>query len=233
MDRTSLADKAYAAIKKDIITCVLDPGSQIAQSQLVQRYDFGVTPIREALKRLEQDGYVQSMPRFGYVVTPINIKDIEDIYDLRLVLEKSAVRLAAQRASDDQLAQLSERANFTYRFKDRESYLNFLEMNNAFHVAIALTSGNRKLAETLANLLNEMTRIFNLGLDLRDSAEEMRHEHLALAAAIAKRNVEDAEQIVEDQITSSRRRVIEMFIQRLDHKAMHEIGLPGLTGQTG
>ena len=231
MNQTSLADRAYATIKKDIITCVLDPGSQIAQSQLVQRYDFGITPIREALKRLEQEDYVQSVPRFGYIVTPINIKDIEDIYDLRLILEKSSVRLAAQRASDDQLAQLLERANFTYRFKDTESYRKFLEMNNAFHVAIALTSGNRKLADTLADLLNQMTRIFHLGLDLRDSAEEMRHEHLALANAISKRNVDQAEQIVEDQITSSRRRVIEMFVQRLDHNAMREIGLLTVTDQ--
>jgi DNA-binding GntR family transcriptional regulator len=229
MNQTSLADRAYAAIKKDIITCVLDPGSQIAQSQLVQRYDFGITPIREALKHLEQDGYVQSVPRFGYIVTPVLIKDIEDIYDLRLILEKSAVRLSAQRASDDQLAQLLERANFSYRFKDTESYRIFLEMNNAFHVAIALTSGNRKLADTLADLLNEMTRIFHLGLDLRDSAEEMRHEHLALADAISQRNVEQAEQIVEDQIASSRRRVVEKFVQRLDHKAMNEIGLPFVT----
>ncbi|MDR3573636.1 MAG: GntR family transcriptional regulator [Anaerolineaceae bacterium] len=231
MNQTSLAERAYTTIKKDIITCVLDPGSQIAQSQLVQRYDFGITPVREALKRLEQDGYVQSIPRFGYIVTPINIKDIEDIYDLRLILEKSSVRLAAQRASDEKLAQLLERANFSYRFKDTESYRIFLEMNNAFHVAIALTSGNRKLADTLANLLNEMTRIFHLGLDLRDSAEEMRHEHLALAGAIAKRNVDHAEQIIEDQITSSRRRVIEMFVQRLDHKAMNEIGLTIISDQ--
>jgi GntR family transcriptional regulator, rspAB operon transcriptional repressor len=231
MNQTSLADRAYATIKKDIITCVLDPGSQIAQSKLVQRYDFGLTPVREALKRLEQDGYVQSVPRFGYIVTPINIKDIEDIYDLRLILEKSSVRLAAQRASDEQLTQLLERANFSYRFKDTESYRIFLDMNNAFHVAIALTSGNRKLADALANVLNEMTRIFHLGLDLRDSAEEMRHEHLALANAISKRDVEHAEQIVEDQITSSRRRVTEMFVQRLDHNAMNEIGFPLESGQ--
>ena len=199
------------------------------QAKLVQRYDFGITPIREALKRLEQDGYVQSVPRFGYIITPINIKDIDDIYDLRLILEKSSVRLAAQRASDKQLAQLSERANFSYRFKDTESYRIFLELNNAFHVAIALTSGNRKLADTLASLLNEMTRIFHLGLDLRDSAEEMRQEHLALAEAISKRNVEAAEQIIEDQILSSRRRVLEMFVQRWDHKAMNEIGFPNVS----
>jgi len=221
----SLAHQAYAALKKDILTCELDPGSTIAQSQLVKRYDFGLTPVREALKRLEQEGYVQSIPRFGYLITPITLKDVEDLYDLRLILEQSAVRMAIQRASDEQLAQIQQKATFTYKFKNRLSYLQFLEHNISFHVSIALASGNRKLAEMLANVLNEMTRIFNLGLDLRDSAEEMRNEHIVLAAALAQRDIQLAEQIVQDQIVLSRQRVVEMLVQRLDQHAMQQIGL--------
>jgi DNA-binding GntR family transcriptional regulator len=224
-DVNSLANQAYAALKKDILTCELDPGSTIAQSQLVKRYDFGLTPVREALKRLEQEGYVQSIPRFGYLITPITLKDVEDLYDLRLILEQSAVRMAIQRATDEQLAQIQEKASFTYKFKNRLSYLQFLEHNISFHVSIALASRNRKLAEMLANVLNEMTRIFNLGLDLRDSAEEMRNEHIVLAAALARRDIQQAEQIVQDQIVLSRQRVVEMLVQRLDQHAMQQIGL--------
>jgi DNA-binding GntR family transcriptional regulator len=224
-DVNSLANQAYTALKKDILTCELDPGSTIAQSQLVKRYDFGLTPVREALKRLEQEGYVQSIPRFGYLITPITLKDVEDLYDLRLILEQSAVRMAIQRATDEQLAQIQDKASFTYKFKNRLSYLQFLEHNISFHVSIALSSRNRKLAEMLANVLNEMTRIFNLGLDLRDSAEEMRNEHIVLAAALAKRDIQQAEQIVQDQIVLSRQRVVEMLVQRLDQHAMQQIGL--------
>ena len=224
-DLNSLANQAYVALKKDILTCELDPGSTIAQSQLVKRYDFGLTPVREALKRLEQEGYVQSIPRFGYLITPITLKDVEDLYDLRLILEQSAVRMAIQRATDEQLTQIQEKASFTYKFKNRFSYLQFLEHNIGFHVSIALASRNRKLAEMLANVLNEMTRIFNLGLDLRDSAEEMRNEHIALAAALARRDIQQAEQIVQDQIVLSRQRVVEMLVQRLDQHAMQQIGL--------
>jgi len=223
-DSNSLANQAYTALKKDILTCELDPGSTIAQSQLVKRYDFGLTPVREALKRLEQEGYVQSIPRFGYLITAITLKDVEDLYDLRLILEQSAVRMAIQRATDEQLAQIQEKATFTYKFKNRLSYLQFLDHNISFHVAIALASRNRKLAEMLANVLNEMTRIFNLGLDLRDSAEEMRNEHITLAAALAKRDILQAEQIVQDQIMLSRQRVVEMLVQRLDQHAMQQIG---------
>jgi len=224
-DANSLAHQAYTALRKDILTCELDPGSTIAQSQLVKRYDFSLTPVREALKRLEQEGYVQSIPRFGYLITPITLKDVEDLYDLRLILEQSAVRMAIQRASAEQLAQIQQKATFTYKFKNRLSYLQFLEHNISFHVSIALASGNRKLAEMLANVLNEMTRIFNLGLDLRDSAEEMRNEHILLAAALAQRDIQPAEQIVQDQIVLSRQRVVEMLVQRLDQHAMQQIGL--------
>jgi len=222
---TSLANQAYTAIKKDILTCKLDPGSTIAQSQLAKQYVFSLTPVREALKRLEQEGYVQSIPRFGYLISAITLQDVEDLYDLRLVLEQSAVRMAIQRATDEQLAQIQEKATFTYKFKDRGSYLEFLEQNVNFHVSIALVSRNRKLAEMLANVLIEMTRIFNLGLDLRDSAEEMRNEHITLAAALVARNIQLAEQIVQDQIMFSRQRVAEMLAQRINQNTMQEIGL--------
>lgn len=210
----SLANQAYAAIRKDLLTCALDPGSRIAQAQLVERYKFGITPVREALKRLEQEGYVQSIPRFGYLITPITLQDVEDLYDLRMILETSSVRRAIERTTDRQIAELCEHANFTYTFKDPESYLEFLDHNIEFHVSIALASGNRKLAEIIAGVLSAMTRIFNLGLDLRDSAEEMRQEHLNLTGAIARRDLDAARQIVEDQISSSRRRVVEMMLRR-------------------
>jgi DNA-binding GntR family transcriptional regulator len=222
-DLTSLSNQAYTAIKKDILTCALYPGSAIAQSQLVRRYDFGLTPVREALKRLEQEGFVRSIPRFGYRITPITLKDVEDLYDLRLILEQSAVRMAVQRASDEQLDQIQQKAAFTYTFRDPESYLDFLDHNISFHVTIALASKNRKLAEMLAKVLNEMTRIFNLGLDLRDSAQEMRDEHIALASALAARDVRSAEEAISEQIDRSRQRVAEMLIQRMDQQDAAEL----------
>ena len=222
-DLISLSSQAYAAIKKDILTCVLSPGSTIAQSQLVKRYDFGLTPVREALKRLEQEGFVRSIPRFGYLITAITLKDVEDLYDLRLILEQSAVRMAIERASDEQLDQIQQKAAFTYTFRDPESYLSFLDHNTSFHVAIALASKNRKLAETLAKILNEMTRIFNLGLDLRDSAQEMRDEHIALASALSARDASRAEQVVSEQICRSRQRVTEMLIQHMHQQDVAEL----------
>ena len=208
-----LSDQAYQLIRRDIIQCILQPGLMVAQTQLVERYQLSVTPVREALKRLEQEGYVQSIPRFGYLITPITVEDIEDIYELRLLLEKPAVRMAAQRATDAQLAELQEHARFSYVYKDTHSYQKFLLANVDFHTRVATISGNRRLGESVGRLLDEMTRIFHLGLDVRDSAEEMKNEHITLSGALAARNADLAEQIMEDQIRRSQQRVLEMLNQ--------------------
>jgi DNA-binding GntR family transcriptional regulator len=215
----SIAEQAYQAILFDILTCNLEPGSQIAQSHLMERYTYGITPVREALKRLEAEGFVRTIPRYGYIITPITVKDVEDIYEMRLILEQSSVRLAIERASDAQIAELEKFAQVTYKYKDPRSYQHFLEQNNAFHHAIAMLSGNRKLADVLLNLLNQMIRIFNLGLDLRDSAEEMRHEHVALIKAVQARDIRLAESILADQISRSKQRVLQMIAQRLESRA--------------
>jgi len=211
----SLSDQAYETIKSEIITCVLEPGQQIAQSQLAERYQVGTTPIREALQRLAQEGFVQPIPRFGYVVSSITFNDLHEIYELRTILESAAVRLAAMRGTDKQLQEIARAAGFTYVYRERQSYSDFLALNAEFHRSIAGVAGNRRLVDLISRLLDELTRVFHLGLDLRDSAEEMRDEHLALAKALCDHDPDRAEQLVQSQITRSQQRVLEALTHRL------------------
>jgi len=213
--KQSLAEQAYNLIKRDIITCALDPGLQIAQSHLVERYQMSLTPVRDALKRLEQENLVQSIPRFGYIIAPITIEDVQDIFEMRLILEKSVARLAAQRASQQQLETIHKSAHFTYRYQDRQSYQEFLELNAEFHTSIAFTTGNRRLSESIARLLDGMTRIFHLGLELKDSGEEMQSEHIRLSEALVKRDADAAEALVVEQINRSQQRIEQMLTQRI------------------
>ena len=209
MDRNSLSKKAYDLIRAEILTCGLAPGQQVAQAQLVEKFGLSLTPVREALQRLAHEGLVQPYPRFGYVVSPVNEEAVRDLFEYRAILETAAVRLAVERASAAQLAQLVENARFKYVYKVREEYSRFLERNAAFHNAIARLAGNAHLVESLASLLDELTRVFHLGLDLRDSAAEMEAEHLALAEALLARDAVRAEQVVRDQIAHSQQRVLE------------------------
>ena len=212
----SLADKAYEVLKADIITCVLEPGQQIVQSQLAEKYQIGLTPIREALQRLAQEGFVQPIPRFGYFVSPITFSDMRELFELRSIVESAAARLSAVRGSQERLEAIRDSADFGYVYKDRQSYVSFLARNVDFHRSIAEAAGNQRLVDLVSKLLDELTRVFHLGLDVRDSAEEMRDEHLALARALCDRDPDRAERIVQSQIGRSQNRILEALIRRLD-----------------
>ena len=205
----SIAQKAYDLIRGEILTCSLAPGQQIVQARLVEKFGLGMTPIREALLRLAHEGLVQPYPRFGYIVSPVTEEMVRHLYEVRMILETAAVRLAVERASDAQLRQVAESARFTYVYKNHEQYVRFLERNAAFHDSIAVLAGNPRLAEMLGALLDELSRIFHLGLDLRDSAEEMQSEHTDLAAVLLARDADRAGQVVRAQISRSQQRVLE------------------------
>ena len=220
----SLADKAHEVLKADIITCVLEPGQQIVQSQLAEKYQIGLTPIREALQRLAQEGFVRPVPRFGYIVSPITFSDMRELFELRSIVESAAARLSAVRGSQERLEAIRASADFGYVYKDRQSYVSFLARNVDFHRSIAEIAGNQRLVDLVSKLLDELTRVFHLGLDVRDSAEEMRDEHLALARALCDRDPDRAERIVQSQIARSQNRILEALIRRLGGDAPSSLG---------
>ena len=198
----SLANQVYEKIRNEILTCVLEPGQQVTQAQLVDKFRVGITPVRDALQRLAQEGLVQPIPRSGYLVSPITFADIGALYEFRGILEAAAIRLAVERASDEQLDTIARAADFTYTFRDRQSYTDFLSHNADFHRSIALAAGNPRLAGAITLALGELTRVFHLGLDLRDRAQEMHTEHIALIQALRSRDLSRAEQIHRSQIAA-------------------------------
>ncbi|MFC2023467.1 GntR family transcriptional regulator, partial [Chloroflexota bacterium] len=106
----SQASQAYELIKAELLSCTIRPGARVVQRELAERYKLGLTPIREALQRLSQDGYLTPVPRMGYTVSTIRLRDLRELYDLREILEGAAARWAAERATTEQLAKIQELA---------------------------------------------------------------------------------------------------------------------------
>jgi DNA-binding GntR family transcriptional regulator len=177
----SLAERAYVRLRQEILTCDLAPGQMVSERELARRYDMSKTPIREALSQVCHDGLMHRLPGRGYMVAPITVKDIQDIFDLRLILELAAAKRAAENPSPKQIAALKELAGVRYSLDDRESHIAFLRTNRSFHLTLAEAAGNQRLVDRLEELLIEMDRIFHLGLRLRDSSEEMVREHRKLS----------------------------------------------------
>lgn len=203
-----LADRAYERVKHDIITCALAPGAEISEPQLCVHYRLGKAPVRMALIRLAHDGLVRAIPRRGYRVAPVTLKDIHDVFELRLMLEPAAARMAAGKVDAARLRVLDEACRTSYQLNDTKSITRFLDANEAFHVAIAQATGNHRLATMIAQLLDQMTRLLHLGLGLRNRSQEMQHEHRTLVKALARRDGETAERISREQIEAARNMVL-------------------------
>lgn len=205
----SLASAVYELIKRDIVRCRWAPGAELTEGGLAAHYGFGKTPVRDALGRLAQEGLVQVLPRRGYLVSPINVKDVQDMFALRLLLEPEAARLAAGLVDAEQIRRLDEICSAGYDPADPESSSRFLEANTEFHVTIARASGNDRLAAIVAQLLCEAERVFHVGLRLRNRSEEMAHEHRDLINALVVGDGEAAARIDAAQIVAARKMVMD------------------------
>jgi DNA-binding GntR family transcriptional regulator len=206
----SQTDGAYAHLKQLILTGGLAPGEELREATLTESTGFGRTPVREALRRLVQEGFVEVRPRQGYRVSVVTLASVRDLFEMRLLLEPAAAELAATRATEDELAALHDLAHQTYVPGDRASYERFLAHNREFHVRVAHAAGNERLASTLRVLLEEMQRLFFISLSGQDgdTATELVHEHHELHDALLARDAVRARQVVIDQIEASRARVM-------------------------
>ncbi len=204
-----LTDAAYHVVKRDIVECVLAPGTEVTERELTERYRLSKAPLREALVRLSHEGLLRSIPRTGYLVTPITVQDVRDIFEMRLLLEPAAARQAAGHVDKGLLTQLDELCRAGYTPGDRESERAFLRTNRHFHLAIAQASGNRRLAMLLGQLLEDMERLFHLGLAVRNRSTEMQHEHQALVEALARGDADASERTTIEQIEAARHMVMD------------------------
>jgi GntR family transcriptional regulator, rspAB operon transcriptional repressor len=208
---SSYAAKAYSIIKERILVCEYAPGSTLNEGRLAEDLAFSKTPVREALAMLAHEGLVEVLPRQGYRVTDLSISDVQEIFNLRLLLEPAAAAMAAEHATAEQLQELRTLAE-EHDATDGEDYRAFVTQTRTFHVRLAEASGNRRLAATLTHLLEEMQRLYLSGLDIRAGVEQQRGEHQELVAALLKGNHHLAHEIAVRQIESSRQHVMESLL---------------------
>lgn len=212
--RGSLADQAYAALKRDIISCVLRPGQVIVESELAARYGMSKTPIREALNLLRKEGFVEILPRRGTLVKPVNVQDVQHTFFLRMLLEPEAAALAAQRATGEQLKAItdlsaaSDGSDLTRPFTMAER----LRTNRQFHVAIAEASGVARLAAIVTGLHEEVERFYNMEKSGQRANPGGLHHH-ELTDAIVSGDAERARLVMIEAIKASRLALIEALIE--------------------
>lgn len=205
---TSLADKAYVAIRDRLIMLTISPGDPIDDDALAQDLGVGRTPVREALKRLEVDRLVVSYPRRGTFATGMDISDLAHISDIRAQLEPLAARRAADRASRTGPGELDELAKSIEHLDVAQlDRTELMRWDLAVHRAIYRAAGNPHLEDVLIRYDNLATRIFCLFLDRLPRVDEHVGEHVELLRAIAAGEPDRADDLAREHVLGFERAI--------------------------
>jgi len=191
--------RAYELIRHKITTLELPPGAPINEQRLAEELGQGMAPVREALKLLAHDDLVVITPRHGLYVAEVNLADLQQLSEMRLVLETQSARLAAQRATADELAVLEalrqEQAATLVEDKRR-----LFDLDRKFHQAIARATHNHYLARTLDHLFGLTQRLWYLQLPHLDLLPSAVEKHVELVAAIQAKDGERAASLMHDHV---------------------------------
>jgi len=226
----SQSDHAYHVIKRDIIRCLLSPGSRTSRSQLADRYGLGRATVRAALDRLVREHLVQVLPREGYRVAPITLGLVRDRLVARLAVESAVARLAAGRLAPAEIDHLFALCDVMPPADAPDRVEAVVAANRAFHLAIAAATGSEKLVEIVANLVDEGERLwfFSLVLLRLDPLAREQREHLAVAQALAAGDAAAAERRMAEHIEASRVFYLDLL---LEHPSIQSVALVPLDGR--
>ena len=202
--RVSLTDQAYHLLRREIITCGLAPGSDVSEAELAERFEMSKTPVREALARLRTEGFVETFPRRGYRIVPMTLADMNELFDVRIILEGGTAALAAERITAAELEELDHLADASYDVEEKLSLDQFVGANRQFHSAIARAAGRERLTVLVTRNLDELERFFYLGARARDVNPETRSDHHRIVDVLRTRDAAAARQILIDHNEATR-----------------------------
>ena len=200
-------EEVFDIIRADIMSLAIPPDTRISIDSLARRLDVSQTPIREALSMLEAIGLVTKRHFVGYCSAPqLNRVQLDQLYEMRLLLEPYAARCAATRMDDVALAELVALARAMTPGKSRVSYDKFADQDSELHDRVAAGSGNPIIRESLARLHTHL-HIFRLRFH-SEVATEAVNEHAALIAALSARDPAGAEAAMREHIERSYARMV-------------------------
>jgi DNA-binding GntR family transcriptional regulator len=218
--RRSVADEVYEKIKADIAEFRLIPGDRVTENELCLRLKVSRTPVRQALYRLQQEGYVEVLFRSGWRVLPFDFEKFEQLYDLRILLESDAVKtlcdatvVRTKRGQDliDGLAAIwlvapSERSDDTVRVS---------QWDEQFHCALVEASGNMEIARVHKEVTDRIRIIRRLDFTKQARIDATYDEHAKILKAIQRKRTDQASMMLQAHIETSQSEVRKITLHQV------------------
>jgi len=214
-NNNSLTEKVYESILKEIVTFKIKPNEIMSESSLAKKFNISKTPVREALLKLKQEGWVSSSPNVGYVVKDFQISDIHEVFHLRDLLEGEAVYLATKNINEKEINLLEEKRRERKKILEEKQFdeYEYLKYHDEFHLAIAELSQNKRLKKFNSELLNETRRMRMYDPLMRTTElEEEESFEKQIINCLKNNKPETAREIMSTHIVESKKRIIEQII---------------------
>ena len=193
----TLREKILETIREAILKGTLKPGEKVAEPELAERFGISRTPIREAFRQLESEGYLTVIPRKGAVVTALSEQDVQEFYAIKSILEGYAAELAATRLTDkdiDKLKSINEKLKALASEGDVKA---FFRVHGEFHDLFVRAAGNHKLAELITQMGLKFNRLRMASLSVKGRMDISVAEHERLIEAFKDQDGNQAENLVK------------------------------------
>ena len=195
-----LRDVVFNTLREAILKGELKPGERLMELQLASKLGVSRTPIREAIRMLEQEGLAVTMPRKGAEVAKMTLKDMEDVLEVREALDELAAKIACKKISDEQLANLKTIKDEFKRSMDSGDVKKIAEEDVKFHDAIYEATNNAKLVSMMNNIREQMYRYRLEYIKDADKRQILVVEHDYILKAIRSRHVAEAKKAIREHI---------------------------------
>ena len=202
-------ERVYQEIKRRIVYGRYAPRAALSESVLARVHHSSRTPVREALSRLFEEGYVERVPRKGYLVAPLTVGVIQNTFEVRRVLEATAAARAARRADAEAVIRMRALADYPRLESTPESYRERLSVNDRFHLAVAAATQNGFLVDVVRHCLTQHNRVLSLGLEFPILSESVPQHH-AIVDAIERHDPREARRAMEHHLDDSHRLVTDL-----------------------
>ena len=215
----SLSDKVYLQLEKDILCGKFTPGESLIELKISADLGVSRTPVREAIRMLEQKGLVEMQPHRGAVVLGVNEKDLEDVYTIRMYIEGLAAKWAAAEITDEQLRELTEIVDLQefYQLKSATERIN--DLDSRFHERIFEYCHSRPLQHTLSELHHMVQWFRGLSLSTEGRAGRAIEEHRRILEALAARDGDLAEKLTVLHIKNARENLVKLAAKKIADEA--------------
>ena len=197
------------ALRQAIRDGLLPPGERLMEIPLAEELGVSRTPIREAIRILEQEGLVVMIPRRGTYVADMSLKDVTEVFELRSILEELAAELAAERITNEEIEALEQHLVEIGNYMNENNLDKVVQADILFHEILYKASRNDRLVEMINNLREQTLRFRTLSMSQTGRLAKTWDEHRQLVEAISDRDVERARQIARIHMEESEKTLLE------------------------